>query len=107
MKKHKLLPLSETMHYILLALREPLHGYAIMQKIEEMSDGDVRIAAGTLYGAIDNLLKHHWIKQVPSNDSRRKVYWITEEGMDILKTEQKRLAHILSLYKGVMEDEEV
>ncbi len=33
--KHKLLPLSETMHYILLALREPLHGYAVMQKIEK------------------------------------------------------------------------
>ncbi|WP_369814324.1 PadR family transcriptional regulator [Lysinibacillus sp. FJAT-14745] len=42
------------MHYILLALREPLHGYAMMQKIEEMSEGSVRIAAGTMYGAIEN-----------------------------------------------------
>ena len=62
--KHKLLPLSETMHYILLALREPLHGYAAMQKIEEMSNGTVMLAAGTLYGAIENLNKHGWIEPV-------------------------------------------
>lgn len=51
----KLLPLSETMHLIILALRKPLHGYAIMQLVNEMSDGEVNIAAGTLYGALDNL----------------------------------------------------
>ena len=51
----KLVPLSETMHLILLALREPLHGYRIMQLVSEMSKGDVNIAAGTLYGALENL----------------------------------------------------
>ncbi|EHI68654.1 transcriptional regulator, PadR domain protein [Streptococcus ictaluri 707-05] len=56
MKRHKNLPLTETTSYILLALLEPGHGYHIMQKVEEMSDGDVRIAAGTMYGAIENLL---------------------------------------------------
>ena len=100
MKKHKLLPLSETMHYILLALREPLHGYAIMQKIEDMSHGDVRLAAGTLYGAIENLLKYDWIMPVESDDPRRKVYKTTEAGLAILLSEQQRLQHILSLYKG-------
>ena len=100
MKKHKLLPLSETMHYILLALREPLHGYAMMQKIEEMSAGTVRIAAGTMYGAIDNLLKYHWITPVETQDSRRKVYQTTEEGLEILAAEQQRLQHILALYEG-------
>ena len=99
MRRHKLLPLTETMHYILLALREPLHGYAIMQKVEIMSEGQVRIAAGTLYGAIENLLKYKWIVPVPTDDSRRKVYRLTGEGLDILQTEQKRLSHILSLYE--------
>lgn len=107
MKRHKLLPLTETMHYILLALRQPLHGYAIMQQVEEMSHGEVRIAAGTLYGAIENLLKYDWIKQVPSDDPRRKVYHITAEGLAILQIEQKRLQHILSLYEGGSNHEEV
>ena len=100
MKRHNLLPLTETMHYILLAVREPLHGYAIMQKVEVMSNGQVRIAAGTLYGAIENLLKHQWIELLPTEDPRRKVYRIKDEGLSILKNEQQRLQHILSLYEG-------
>ncbi|MEG0450282.1 MAG: PadR family transcriptional regulator [Lysinibacillus sp.] len=88
------------MHYILLALREPLHGYAIMQKIEYMSDGNVRIAAGTLYGAIENLLKYDWIMPVESDDPRRKVYTTTEAGLAILASEKQRLQHILSVYEG-------
>ncbi|WP_370297085.1 PadR family transcriptional regulator [Rossellomorea marisflavi] len=97
--KHKLLPLSETMHYILLALREPLHGYAVMQKIEEMSGGAVVLAAGTLYGAVENLNKHGWIEPV-GEEGRRKVYQITYDGNAVLNVEKERLQHILSLYEG-------
>ncbi len=104
--KHKLLPLSETMHYILLALREPLHGYAVMQRIERMSKGTVILAAGTLYGAIENLNKHGWIEPV-GESGRSKVYMITAEGRTILKMEQTRLLHILSLYEGSESNEEI
>ena len=52
MNLNKYLPLTETTFYILLSLKEPSHGYAIMQKVEELSNGRVRIAAGTMYGAI-------------------------------------------------------
>jgi DNA-binding PadR family transcriptional regulator len=104
--KHKLLPLSETMHYILLALREPLHGYAVMQKIEKISSGTVILAAGTLYGALENLNKHGWIEPVGSS-GRKKIYMITTEGISVLKMEQVRLMHILSLYEGSEENEEV
>jgi len=54
MRRDKNLPLTETVYYILLSLLEPSHGYMIMQKIEEISEGQVRMAAGTLYGAIEN-----------------------------------------------------
>lgn len=104
--KHPLLPLSETMHYILLALREPLHGYAVMQKIEGMSNGSVVLAPGTLYGAIENLKKHGWIEPI-GDSGRRKVFMITAEGAAILKVEQERLSHILSLYDRRQPDEEV
>ncbi|WML44354.1 helix-turn-helix transcriptional regulator [Neobacillus sp. PS3-40] len=105
--KHKLLPLSETMHYILLALREPLHGYAIMQKIEQMSKGTVILAAGTLYGAIENLNKHGWIEPVSGETGRRKVYKITDKGIQILNIELERLLHIISLYEMSEIDEEI
>src|SRR5699024_2437995 len=104
--KHKLLPLSETMHYILLALREPLHGYAVMQKIEKMSNGTVMLAPGTLYGAIENLNKHGWIEPV-GKSGRRKMYMITTEGSAVLKAEHDRLSHILSLYERNDENEDI
>lgn len=91
MKRNKHLPLTETTYYILLALLEPGHGYVIMQRVEDLSDGDVRIAAGTMYGAIENLLKLKWTKSIPSNDKRRKVYALTDKGQEILQLETGRL----------------
>ena len=82
MKRNKNLPLTETTFYILLALLEPAHGYLIMQKVEDLSNGEVRLAAGTLYGAIENLIKLSFIKPVPSDDKRRKVYQITEKSLN-------------------------
>ena len=50
--------LTEAVFYILLSLVEPLHGYGIMQNVEKLSGGRVRLAAGTLYGAINTLLEN-------------------------------------------------
>ncbi|MGT2907299.1 PadR family transcriptional regulator [Streptococcus dentiloxodontae] len=97
MKRSKYLPLTETTYYILIALLEPAHGYRIMQKVEEISDGDVRIAAGTMYGAIENLLKLKWIEAVPSDDKRRKVYAITDSGRQILQLETERIRKLSQL----------
>lgn len=96
LKRLKALPLTETTYVILLALLEPGHGYLIMQKVEEMSQGDVKIAAGTMYGAIDSLLKLGWITSVPSHDKRRKVYQTTPKGQEILTLEIQRLEKCLS-----------
>jgi len=97
MKRDKHLPLTETVYYILLSLLEPAHGYRIMQKVEELSDGQVKMAAGTLYGAIENLLKLKWIQPVPSQDSRRKVYMITQKGKDILRLDFERMQHMIRI----------
>lgn len=99
MKRNPLLPLTETTYYIMLALQKPAHGYLIMQTVEEMSLGYVRIAAGTLYGAIENLLKHQLIERIESNDSRRKVYVLTEKGREVLLLDTKRMHHMARLFK--------
>jgi DNA-binding PadR family transcriptional regulator len=91
MNVKKYLPLTETTYYILVALLEPGHGYYIMQKVEELSNGKVRIAAGTMYGATDNLLKQKLIQAVPSEEKRRKTYVITELGKEVLHNEAERL----------------
>ena len=102
MNRDKNLPLTETTYYILLALLEPSHGYLIMQKIEELSNEQVKIAAGTLYGAIENLQKQKLIESVKSDDSRRKVYVITEKGREILKLDYERMSRMLSVTKELM-----
>lgn len=97
MNRNKNLPLTETTFYILLALFKPAHGYAIMQKVEELSNHQVKIAAGTLYGAIDNLLKLNLIEFVKKEDNRRKVYVITEKGRDLLLLDLERMQHMISV----------
>lgn len=97
MNLNKYLPMTETTYYILVALMEPGHGYYIMQKVEELSGGKVRIAAGTMYGAIENLMKQHLIYSLPSEDARRKVYQITPEGMEVLHLEAERLRHLVQV----------
>lgn len=88
--------LTEAVYYILLSLDEPLHGYGIMQKIEELTQGRLSIAAGTLYGALSTLEEREWIIALPEDkDSRRKSYQITEEGRNILKDEILRLQELL------------
>lgn len=99
MKRYKLLPLSETMYYILLAVRQPLHGYGIMQLVKTMSKDEVNIAAGTLYGAIENLKKNGYIELISDSNDRKKCYQITSLGEEILKIENERLQHIIKLYE--------
>jgi DNA-binding PadR family transcriptional regulator len=95
--RDKNLPLTETVYYILLALMEPAHGYLIMQKVEELSGGQIRMAAGTLYGAVEKLVK---LKQpVKSEDSRRKVYAITQKGEEILRLDFERMKQMLEVTK--------
>lgn len=92
------LPLTETVFYILLAFKKPTYGYLAIQSIEEMSDGSVRVAAGTMYGAIENLLKQGLIIQIESENERRKMYQITQLGRDVLLLEIERMAHCIHIW---------
>ena len=103
MKRDKHLPLTETTYYILLSLLEPAHGYIMMQKIEELSSGQVRMAAGTLYGAIENLLKQQLITSVKSEDKRRKTYVITEKGIEVLRFDCERMQHMINMTKELLD----
>ncbi len=87
--------LTEATYYILLSLHSPQHGYGIMQQTEEMSHGRVRLAAGTLYGALNALCEKGWIIQLPTDaGSRRKEYRLTEKGQNVLRAELKRLKEL-------------
>ena len=84
--------LTEAVYYILLSLDQPLHGYGIMQNAEALSHGRVRLAAGTLYGALNTLLERGWIESVDQVGSvRKKEYVITTLGRAVVLKELERL----------------
>ncbi len=90
--------LTEAIYYILLALQEPMHGYGIMQRTSAMSRGRLVLSAGTLYGAISNLLEKGWIMpcgESSETDGRRKMYRITDKGQEILVAELERLEELV------------
>ena len=93
----KNLPLTESLFYILLAVRKPNHGYGITQEVEELTNGRVTLGPGTLYGAIQSLVKKDWIR-IYSEDTesrKKKEYLITETGKAVFEEEKKRLAELL------------
>ncbi len=90
-------PLTEAVYYILLSLQTPLHGYGIMQNIKYMTGGRVNIGAGTLYGAINTLVKKNLIAEYKL-DPYKKDYIITEKGKEVLRQELFRLRELV--YNG-------
>ena len=87
--------LTEATYYILLSLYRPRHGYGIMQQTEELSGGRVRLAAGTLYGALNTLCDKGWIVlKAADEDSRRKEYKLTATGLKVLNKEVARLREL-------------
>lgn len=87
---NRYLPLSESTYYILQALITPLHGYGVMQKIEEMSSGSVIVGPGTLYGAFNTLEKTGLVSMI-GQEERRKIYQITTKGRTVLLEQFRRL----------------
>ena len=100
--------LTESTYYILLSLYTPQHGYRIMQRTEALSGGRVRLAAGTLYGALTSLCEKEWITPLPmSADSRKKEYQLTAQGLAVLKNELNRLRQLVANGETVLKEEAI
>ncbi|HXX14403.1 MAG TPA: helix-turn-helix transcriptional regulator [Candidatus Eremiobacteraceae bacterium] len=92
--------MTEPVLLILLSLTShPRHGYAILQDIERMSEGRVRLSTGTLYGALRRLLEDHWIERFHGDDQSRgkQAYRLTALGRRNLQQETSRLRHLAQL----------
>lgn len=86
---NKHLPLTEATFYILLALVTPKHGYAVMQEAEEVSQGTVRLAPGTIYGVLTALETGKLITMA-GIEGRRKIYRVTDLGKQVLRDQIHR-----------------
>ena len=102
-------PLTESYFYILLCLYEKAnHGYGIMQEAERLSEGQVKIGSGTMYGATGNMIKKGWIKEIDNlnpEDKRKRLYELTPIGKSVLLEEIIRLKRLVEGARTVMGEE--
>ena len=89
-------PMTETAFFILLCLRKPNHGYGIVQMVEKMTDGAIKLTPGTMYGSLSKMEKDHVIRFI-REDNKRKIYQITDLGLDVLQIELKRIERLYSV----------
>lgn len=93
-------PMTETGFYILLCLQQPMHGYGIVQQVEQLTDGEIRLSPGTMYGTLSKMEKDQLIRFV-REEEKRKIYCITQLGREVLQLEMRRIERLFRNVKEV------
>lgn len=104
-KRPRPLP-AASVHIVLALLHGELHGYALMRRVEELSDGSVRMGPGTLYGTLNRLLADGLIVETTDERSRdeterRRYYRLTAEGEGVATAELARLRTLVTRLGGL------
>jgi len=94
--------LTDSSYYILLTLVEEKHGYSIMQNVEALTDGELKIGPASLYTILKKMQGAQMIKQIENDNDRRKVYNITDKGRSVLLKEINRRIRMAEHGKGVL-----
>ena len=68
--------------------------------VEKLTDGAVKLTPGTMYGSLSKMEKDKVIRFIREED-KRKIYQITDLGLDVLQIEVKRIER---LYKIAQEE---
>jgi len=97
--KRVYIPMTETGFYILYFLQNEIHGYNIIQKVRQMTNGEIIISAGTIYGSLSKMEKDGLIL-FTKEEEKRKLYIITELGKEILTIELKRIKRLYKNSRG-------
>lgn len=92
--------MTETGFYILFCLQKERHGYSITQKVKDLTEGQLSISPGTMYGTLAKMEKDGLIAFVREGE-KRKLYSITELGRQILELEIQRIER---LYRNSKEE---
>jgi DNA-binding PadR family transcriptional regulator len=101
---HRPLP-AASLHIVLALLQGELHGYALMRRVSEISDGAVRMGPGTLYGTLNRLVDDGLIVETTDcrdrdDRERRRYYELTAAGRTVALDELSRLSTLVSRVGG-------
>ena len=103
-----LLPLTSKAFHILTALAaEPTNGYRLGLRVEETTDGAIRMSPGTLYENVHRLAERGLISEVKDDESvstdgrGQRFYELTELGLELLRAEVTRLAQDVRLARSI------
>jgi transcriptional regulator len=97
-KRHDLFPGALEMMVLVTLRRQPLHGYALAQAIKQSSDDAVHVEEGSLYPALQRMLKAGWVEAEWTTSARNRevrVYRVTAAG-------RKQLERKVSAFERLM-----
>ena len=98
MPREKFQTLTEQMFYILLCLKQECCGMDIMSRVEEMTQGRVRVGPGTLYNLLEQFQTAGFIRETRV-EGRKRSYILTEKGVKLLQEEYERLKQLTMDYE--------
>jgi len=96
-----------TFHILVALAREERHGYGIIQRVSELTDGAVRLGPGTLYGALDRLTAEGEIVATRTETvggRERRYYRLTDGGQRTLTAEVARRAAVVAAAQAEVAD---
>lgn len=99
--KRVYVPMTETGFYILYCLQEEMHGYNIGKKVKELTNGEITLTPGTMYGSLSKMEKDGLISFI-REEEKRKIYLITDLGKEVLDIEIRRIERLYKNSRGEM-----
>lgn len=89
-------PMTETAFFILFCLQKQNHGYGIVQKVEALTEGAIKLTPGTMYGSLSKMEKDGVIRFIREED-KRKIYELTALGKELLQMELQRIERLYKI----------
>ena len=105
MPREKFQALTEQMFYILLCLKAECCGMDIMNRVEQLTYGRVRVGPGTLYNLLEQFNRAEFIRETKV-EGRRRSYILTDRGRGLLQEEYDRVRVLARDYERMMGEEE-
>ena len=104
MPREKFQALTEQMFYILLCLKDECCGMDIMNRVEQLTGGRIRVGPGTLYNLLEQFSAADFIRQTKI-EGRRRSYILTAKGRHVLDEEYRRIRTLAEDYRRCFGEE--